>query len=151
MNQLFILVIKVINVQCHHLTNLCPCHWLPQQTHAYCCICKKPGPKLVVIPTESRTAVFVERNILIPPGNRCCPVHFDNGAILSDAIQQIPTTEYMYALCQVWLSWNQWLWRRWLFKVFSVFALFHNYLPFEKSVVLHLNKLQSPSPKDSLC
>ena len=63
------------------------------KTHAYCCICKKPGPKLVVIPTESRTAVFVERNVLIPPGNRCCPVHFDNGAISSDAIQQIPTTE----------------------------------------------------------
>ena len=80
----------MINVQCHHLTNrkvhhLYPCHWLPQQTHAYCCICKKPGPKLVIIPTESRTAVFVERNFLIPHENSCCPVHFDNGAISSDA------------------------------------------------------------------
>ena len=54
---------------------------------------KKPGPKLLVIPAESRAAVFVERNILIHPGNRCCLVHFNNGAIPSDAIQQIPTTE----------------------------------------------------------
>ena len=29
--------------------------------------------------------------------------------------------------------------------------LFHNYLPLEKAKVLHLNKLQSPSPKDALC
>ena len=36
-------------------------------------------------------------------------------------------------------------------KFFSVFLLFHYYLPLEKSVSLHLNKLESPCPKDDLC
>ena len=31
------------------------------------------------------------------------------------------------------------------------FSLFRNYLPFEKDGALHLNKLDSPSPKDALC
>ena len=32
-----------------------------------------------------------------------------------------------------------------------VFSLFRNYLPLEKGWALHLNKLESPSPKDALC
>ena len=31
------------------------------------------------------------------------------------------------------------------------FSLFRNYLPLEKCMALHLNKLQSPLPKDALC
>ena len=31
------------------------------------------------------------------------------------------------------------------------FSLFRNYLPFEKDGALHLNKLDSPAPKDALC
>ena len=31
------------------------------------------------------------------------------------------------------------------------FSLFRNYLPLEKGGALHLNKLESPSPKDTLC
>ena len=31
------------------------------------------------------------------------------------------------------------------------FSLFRNYLPLEKGGALHLNKLESPSPKDALC
>ena len=37
------------------------------------------------------------------------------------------------------------------FKVFNVFLLFHNDLPFEKGVALHLNKLESPPRKNVLC
>ena len=33
----------------------------------------------------------------------------------------------------------------------NVFLLFHNDLPLEKGVALHLNKFESPSPKDALC
>ena len=33
----------------------------------------------------------------------------------------------------------------------NVFSLFRNYLPLEKGGALHLNKLESPSPKDALC
>ena len=33
----------------------------------------------------------------------------------------------------------------------NVFSLFRNYLPLEKGGALHLNKLESPSPKYALC
>ena len=54
-------------------------------------------------------------------------------------------------LCQVWLKLAQWFWRRGFFNFVNVFSLFRNYLPLEKGGVLHLNKLESPSPKDALC
>ena len=38
-----------------------------------------------------------------------------------------------------------------VFNFINVFSLFRNYLPFEKGRGLHLNKLDSPSPKDALC
>lgn len=31
------------------------------KSHAYCFICKRPGPKLVVVPSDSRLSVFVEK------------------------------------------------------------------------------------------
>jgi hypothetical protein len=37
------------------------------------------------------------------------------------------------------------------FKKFSVFLLFHYYLPLEKAIPLPLNKLELPLPKDDLC
>ena len=32
-----------------------------------------------------------------------------------------------------------------------IFSQFHNYLPLEKGVTLHLNKLEPPLPKGALC
>ena len=61
----------------------------------------------------------------------------------------IPFTQECF--CKVWLKLDQWWCRRKSIKVFNVFLLFHNYLPFEKSVALYMNKLESPSPKDALC
>ncbi|XP_062577231.1 uncharacterized protein LOC134239089 [Saccostrea cucullata] len=63
------------------------------KTHAYCIVCKKPGPKLIVVSPECRTSVFIEHNILIPSGNRCCPGHVENERFTTDAIQQLPTTD----------------------------------------------------------
>ena len=54
------------------------------------------------------------------------------------------------ALCQVWLKLAQWFLRR-CFKFINVFSLFCNYLHLEKGMALHLNKLDSSSPKDALC
>ena len=54
------------------------------------------------------------------------------------------------ALCHVWLKMAEWFWRR-FFNFVNVFSLFCNYLPLEKGVALHLNKLEYPSPKDALC
>ena len=55
------------------------------------------------------------------------------------------------ALCQVWLNFAQWFWRRRFLNFVNVFSLFRNYLPLEKGGALHLNKLESLSPKDALC
>ena len=54
------------------------------------------------------------------------------------------------ALCQVWLKLDQWFWRRFL-KFVDLFLLFLNYLQFEMGMSLHLNKLECPSLKDTLC
>ena len=45
----------------------------------------------------------------------------------------------------------QWFLRRRFLNFVNVFLLFCNYLPLEKGGALHLNKLESPSPKDALC
>ena len=55
------------------------------------------------------------------------------------------------ALCQVSLNLALWLLRRKFLKFVNIFLLFRYYLPLEKGVALHLNKLESPSPKDALC
>ena len=42
----------------------------------------------------------------------------------------------------------KWFWRR---RFLNFVNVFRNYLPLEKGGALHLNKLESPSPKDALC
>jgi hypothetical protein len=54
-------------------------------------------------------------------------------------------------LYQVWLNLASWFWRRRFLKIFSAFLLFRYYLPLERGDSLHLNKLESPAPKDDLC
>ena len=53
-------------------------------------------------------------------------------------------------LCQVWLKLAKWFLRRRFLYFVNVFWLFCNYLPLEKDVALHLNKLESPPLKDAL-
>ena len=51
-------------------------------------------------------------------------------------------------MCQVWLKWAQWIWRRRFFLNFvNVFSLFHNYLPLEKAEALHLKKMNPLHPR----
>jgi hypothetical protein len=52
--------------------------------------------------------------------------------------------------CQVWLKLAQWFWRRRFLNDPTQFLHFCDYLQFEEDLVLTLNKLESPSPKDSL-
>jgi hypothetical protein len=55
-------------------------------------------------------------------------------------------------LYQVWLKLACcFLRRRFLKKKLSVFLLFCYYLPLEKGNPLHLNNLESPTPKNDLC
>ena len=52
-----------------------------------------------------------------------------------------------------WIWPSAWFWRKiCLVKFVNVFLLFSNYLPLEKGIALHLNKLESSSPtaKDAL-
>ena len=44
-----------------------------------------------------------------------------------------------------------WNWPHGSFKFVNVFSHFRNDLALEKGRALHLNKLESPSPKDALC
>jgi hypothetical protein len=53
-------------------------------------------------------------------------------------------------LCQVWLKFTQWFWRR-FFNDPTPFLHFCDYLPFVKNLALYLSKLEFPSPKDNLC
>ena len=55
------------------------------------------------------------------------------------------------ALCQVCLKLAQWFLRRRFLKFVNVFLQFLYYLPLEKGGALHMNKFESPSPKDALC
>ena len=54
------------------------------------------------------------------------------------------------ALCLVWLKLANWFLRRRFVNFVNIFSLFHSYLPLEKSVGLHLKKLESTSLKDAL-
>ena len=54
-------------------------------------------------------------------------------------------------LCQVWLNCISGSGEEDFFNFVNVFSLFRNYLPLEKNGALHLNKVESPSPKDGLC
>ena len=55
------------------------------------------------------------------------------------------------ALRLVWLKSGHWFLIRFLKNFVNEFLLFRNYLPLEKELVLHLNKPESPSPKNALC
>ena len=55
------------------------------------------------------------------------------------------------ALCQDWLKLVQWFWRRRFLIVVKLFFIIFHYLPFGKDLALHLKKLESPSPMDTLC
>ena len=55
------------------------------------------------------------------------------------------------ALCQVWLKLARWFWRRRFVNFVNVVSLFRNYLPLEPCTTLYLNKLESLSPKNTLC
>lgn len=62
------------------------------KSHSRCFICKRPGPKLVVVTSEARFAAFADNNVIIKSGTRCCPGHIDNGLIKKDALDSTNTT-----------------------------------------------------------
>ena len=87
------------------------------------------------------SSMYFRYFVIISPWNRLGALHLNKH--ISPSSKD--------ALCQVWLKLNQWFWRRRFLNFINVFSLFQNYLLLEKGGVLHLNKLESPSPKDALC
>ena len=90
--------------------------------------------------------------IIISPLNGCGPLYdlpLEKGVVLH--LNELEFPSHKDVLCQVWLKLVQWFWRRRFFNFVNVFSLLRNYLPFEKGGALHLNKLESPLPKDALC
>ncbi|XP_062616715.1 uncharacterized protein LOC134278416 [Saccostrea cucullata] len=57
--------------------------------HAYCFICKRPGPKIIVVPPHLRLDAFIRKGIVVPAGVRCCPVHIDADHFTQDALEKI--------------------------------------------------------------
>ena len=55
------------------------------------------------------------------------------------------------ALCQVWFKRAQWFWKRRFLNFIDVFLVLPNYLPLVKGMAHQANKLESSSPKDTLC
>ena len=66
-------------------------------------------------------------------------------------LNKIESPSPKYALCQVWLKLVQWFWRERFLNFLKVYLIFRYYVPFNKGVALHFNKLEYPFPKDSLC
>ncbi|XP_076080275.1 uncharacterized protein LOC143051153 [Mytilus galloprovincialis] len=59
------------------------------KSHSYCFICKKPGPKLIVVPSQTRFSTFLKKEVIIPAGCRCCPGHLTEDTFTEDAISKI--------------------------------------------------------------
>ena len=49
------------------------------------------------------------------------------------------------ALCQDWLKLAKWFWRIRFLNIFNIILHFRYYLPLEKGVAIHFNKLESPT------
>ncbi|WAR07794.1 hypothetical protein MAR_017752, partial [Mya arenaria] len=66
------------------------------KSHSRCFICKRPGPKLIVVPSEARFTAFVQRNVIIKSGTRCCPVHMNDSSIKDEALKSVKAAESAY-------------------------------------------------------
>ncbi|XP_062579084.1 uncharacterized protein LOC134241007 [Saccostrea cucullata] len=62
-------------------------------SHAYCFICKRPGPKLIVVPVSARLSAFIHKEVIIPSGSRCCPSHIANDDFIAGALDNLQTIE----------------------------------------------------------
>ncbi|CAC5389445.1 unnamed protein product [Mytilus coruscus] len=62
------------------------------KSHSYCFICKKPGPKLIVVQSQARFSTFLKKEVIIPAGCRCCPGHLMEDNFTEDAISKINCT-----------------------------------------------------------
>lgn len=62
------------------------------KSHAFCFVCKKPGPKLLTVSNNARLQVFVFKGVIVPTGARCCPRHVEDGKFTQEGLEAIPET-----------------------------------------------------------
>lgn len=62
------------------------------KSQAYCVLCRKPGPRLIVVPTEARFKVYLCHNMFIPSGCRCCPSHFTTNLLDLTSLEMVTCT-----------------------------------------------------------
>ncbi|XP_062603508.1 uncharacterized protein LOC134265287 [Saccostrea cucullata] len=68
--------------------------------HSACCLCKRPGPKPVVVPVEMRHRLFLSHEVIIPAGSRCCPNHLQKN-IEDVSLISATTTLNRYSITQM--------------------------------------------------
>ncbi|CAC5360913.1 unnamed protein product [Mytilus coruscus] len=63
-------------------------------SHARCVVCKTPGPKFLVVSSDARVQAFIDGNVLIPAGARCCSSHFqENGFLKTECFDIMSKSE----------------------------------------------------------
>ncbi|XP_065935231.1 uncharacterized protein [Magallana gigas] len=62
-------------------------------SHSYCFICKRPGPKLIVVPISARLSAFIHKEVIIPSGSRCCPSHIANDDFITGSLNNLKTID----------------------------------------------------------
>lgn len=55
-------------------------------SHSRCCVCKKRGPKLIVVSSKAGFNCFLYKNVIIPYRSRCCPVHIADDMMTEEAV-----------------------------------------------------------------
>lgn len=61
-------------------------------SHSQCAVCKRRGPKLVVVPASARYRLFLDKLTFLPVGARCCPGHLSDNYFHNHAVEQISQT-----------------------------------------------------------
>jgi hypothetical protein len=62
------------------------------KSHSFCFVCKKPGPKLIVVSSQARFSIFLQNEIIILAGSHCCPGHMYQDNFTSEAVSQVKST-----------------------------------------------------------
>jgi hypothetical protein len=64
-------------------------------SHQWCIKCKRSDKKLHRVSDDIITSVFIQKNILIPYGARCCAIHFDEfDNLKTSESDKIETVQY---------------------------------------------------------
>lgn len=80
-------------------------------SHYTCCVCKKRGPKLIVVSSKARINVFMYKNVIIAYGLKCSQVHIADDMITEEAVNMMNNfrqntnfnrTDIMNLICKTW-------------------------------------------------